>query len=118
MQKYNAKRVERSIAAAKTVAAAAVAHTCLIPVKVKVGDDIYGSVSIQDIVDNFATAGIEIPKTSVLLSSPIKRLGAYDVVVKLHKTVSVTIKVVVVNELAPAVAPVAVEQIVEQTEEA
>ena len=46
---------------------------------VKEGEDIFGSVTVQDILDNFAAAGIEIAKPSVLLAEPIKKLGAYGI---------------------------------------
>lgn len=120
MQKYNAKRVERNIEAAQKLAAKIAGHSCTIPVKVKEGEDIFGSVTVQDILDNFAAAKIEIQKPSVLLSEPIKKLGTYDVEIKLHKTVSETVKVIVVNEAPTTDEPVeepAKEEVVEEAVE-
>jgi len=98
MKKYSSKRVERIIADAETLAAKLVDYSCTLKVKVKSsGEDIYGSVSVNEIVEALAADGFEVAKSSVLLSEPIKKLGVFDVELKLHKTVSTTIKVWVVK---------------------
>ena len=55
---------------------------------------LYGSVSVRDIVDALAEDGIEgIGKSMVELERPIKALGLVDVKVKLHPEVIVTVGV-------------------------
>ena len=55
---------------------------------------LYGSVSVRDIVDALAEDGIEgIGKSMVELERPIKALGLVDVKVKLHPEVVVTLGV-------------------------
>ena len=55
---------------------------------------LYGSVSVRDIVDALAEDGVEgIGKSMVELERPIKALGLVDVKVKLHPEVAVTVGV-------------------------
>ena len=54
---------------------------------------LYGSVSVRDIVDSLNEQGANIAKSMVVLERPIKTIGVFDVRVALHPEVSVTIKV-------------------------
>jgi large subunit ribosomal protein L9 len=54
---------------------------------------LYGSVSVRDIVDALNADGAGISKTMVVLERPIKTIGMYDVKVALHPEVSVGVKV-------------------------
>lgn len=54
---------------------------------------LYGSVSVRDIVDALNEAGAGIAKQMIVLERPIKTLGIFDVRVNLHPEVSVTVKV-------------------------
>ena len=55
---------------------------------------LYGSVSVRDIVDALVEDGVEgVTKSMVELERPIKALGLVDVKVKLHPEVAVTVGV-------------------------
>lgn len=55
---------------------------------------LYGSVSVRDIVDMLAEDGVEgVTKSMIELERPIKSLGLVDVKVKLHPEVIVTVSV-------------------------
>ena len=54
---------------------------------------LYGSVSVRDIVDGLVADGAKVTKAMIVLERPIKSLGIYDVRVALHPEVSVTVKV-------------------------
>jgi large subunit ribosomal protein L9 len=54
---------------------------------------LYGSVSVRDIVDALNADGANIAKHMIVLERPIKTLGIFDVKVSLHPEVSVTVKV-------------------------
>ncbi|HTZ16815.1 MAG TPA: 50S ribosomal protein L9 [Dissulfurispiraceae bacterium] len=71
-----------------------------ITIKAKAGeeDKLFGSVTSMDIVEALKAEGIEIDKKKVQLDEPIKRLGEYQVVVKLHHEVSAQLNVQVVPE--------------------
>jgi large subunit ribosomal protein L9 len=53
---------------------------------------LYGSVSVRDIVAGLADQGHEVDKKQVILGSPIKTIGLHDVTVALHPEVHITVK--------------------------
>jgi len=53
---------------------------------------LYGSVSVRDIVAGLADQGFAVDKRMVILGAPIKNIGMHDVTVALHPEVRVTIK--------------------------
>ena len=53
---------------------------------------LYGSVSVRDIVEGLAEKGHKVAKSQVILEHPIKSLGVFDVRVSLHPEVHVFIK--------------------------
>jgi large subunit ribosomal protein L9 len=59
---------------------------------------LYGSVTSADIADALAAKGFELDRRKLQLAEPIKRIGEYDVPVKLHREVTVNLKVRVVAE--------------------
>ena len=54
---------------------------------------LYGSVSVRDIVDALNADGAKVSKAMVVLERPIKTIGVFDVRVSLHPEVSVGVKV-------------------------
>ena len=74
----------------------------------KVGDteQLYGSVTNQDLADALKAKGFDIDRRKILLPDAIKALGDFTVPVKLHRDVTTVIKVKVVAEGAQA-APAA-----------
>jgi len=60
-------------------------------------DKLFGSVTTKDIAEAITAQGVEIDKRKVILEEAIKRLGTYDVTVKVHKDVTATVKVEVVK---------------------
>ena len=54
---------------------------------------LYGSVSVRDIVDALVEQGAKVTKAMVVLERPIKAIGISTVKVSLHPEVSVTVKV-------------------------
>ena len=54
---------------------------------------LYGSVSVRDIVDALNADGAGISKAMVVLERPIKTIGVFDVKVALHPEVTVMVKV-------------------------
>jgi large subunit ribosomal protein L9 len=56
-------------------------------------DKLFGSVTSKDIAEAISLQGVEIDKRKVILEEPIKRLGSYEVSVKIHKDVTASVKV-------------------------
>ena len=54
---------------------------------------LYGSVSVRDIVDALNADGAKLSKAMVVLDRPIKTIGVFDVRVSLHPEVTVGVKV-------------------------
>jgi large subunit ribosomal protein L9 len=54
---------------------------------------LYGSVSVRDIVDALNADGAGVSKSMIVLERPIKTIGVFEVKVTLHPEVVVTVKV-------------------------
>jgi large subunit ribosomal protein L9 len=61
-------------------------------------DALFGSVTNADIAEALAGKGFDLDRRKLQLHEPIKKLGEYDVPVKLHREVIVTLKVKVIAE--------------------
>ncbi|HET6470300.1 MAG TPA: 50S ribosomal protein L9, partial [Pseudomonadales bacterium] len=60
---------------------------------------LYGSVGTHDIAEALAAQGAEVAKSEIRMPNGVIRVvGEYDIDVRLHSDVDVTIKVVVVPE--------------------
>ena len=66
----------------------------------RVGDteQLYGSVTAADIVEFLKGKGFEVDRRKLILPEPLKALGEFDVPLKLHREVTVPLKVKVVKE--------------------
>ncbi len=53
---------------------------------------LYGSVSVRDIVAGLTEQGHQVDKRQVIMGQPIKTIGMHDVTVALHPEVHVTVK--------------------------
>jgi large subunit ribosomal protein L9 len=64
------------------------------------GDEgkMFGSVTTKDIGDAFEKMGVAIDSKKIQLPEPIKQLGTFEVPLKLHGSVSVTLKVEVIKK--------------------
>jgi len=69
-------------------------------IKAKAGEEgkLFGSVTTMDIAEALRNEGIEVDKKKIVLEEPIKRLGSYAVLVKLHPEVSTHLSIEVVQE--------------------
>ncbi|MCD6116087.1 50S ribosomal protein L9 [bacterium] len=67
---------------------------------VKVGEEdrIFGSVTAQMISDLLKEKGYDIDKKKIDLEEPVKALGVYTVVIKLHHEVNAKVRLWVVKE--------------------
>jgi len=87
---------EQKVAEAIAVRLAAVEIT--LARRVGETDVLYGSVTTADIAEALASKGVDIDRRKLQLAEPIKRLGEFDVPVKLHREVTTMVKVKVVAE--------------------
>jgi large subunit ribosomal protein L9 len=61
-------------------------------------DVLFGSVTAADVANALDAKGFEVDRRKLQLSDPIKKLGDYDVPLKLHRDVVATVKLKVVAE--------------------
>lgn len=68
--------------------------------KAKAGenDQLFGSVTAQDVVNGLTALGYTIERRKVVLDEPIRHLGEHKVAVKLHRDVTAHVTVHVVRE--------------------
>ena len=61
-------------------------------------DTLYGSVTSADIAHALASKGFEIDKRKIQLAEPLKAIGETNVPIKVHREVTVPVKVKVVPD--------------------
>ena len=83
---------------AESIAARLAAVDITIARRVGETEALYGSVTSGDIADYLRTKGFEVDRRKLILPEPIKTLGEHDVPLKLHREVTVPLKVKVVKE--------------------
>ena len=66
--------------------------------KVGENDVLFGSVTTSDIASALGAKGFEVDRRKLQLHEPIKKLGDFDIPLKLHREVVATVKVKVVAE--------------------
>jgi large subunit ribosomal protein L9 len=64
-------------------------------------DQLYGSVTSSDIADTLKASGFEVDRRKLILPEPIKTIGDHEVPLKLHREVTVPLKIHVVKEDEP-----------------
>jgi large subunit ribosomal protein L9 len=96
------KIVEGREAAEKVQAEAIAARLNMIDITItrRVGetDQLYGSVTAVDIADFLKGKGFEIDRRKLILPEPIKAIGEHTVPLKLHREVTVPLKIRVAKE--------------------
>jgi large subunit ribosomal protein L9 len=97
--------------AAQAIAARLEAIAITIARRVGDTEQLYGSVTAGDIADFLKDKGFEIDRRKLILPEPIKMIGEHTVPLKLHREVTVALKVRVVKEGAKesAAAPAPAE---------
>ena len=87
--------------AAEAVARSLEGHTLRFERRVKTdSDELYGSVSVQDIARQLAEGGFEIARNRIILGGPIKVAGQASAVVRLHSEIEIDLPI----EVSPVAA--------------
>jgi large subunit ribosomal protein L9 len=93
-----ARRDQREKGSASLLARELVKLVVTIRRKTGEGGTLYGSVTALDIADFLITHKIDIDKRKIQLEDPIKSIGEFSVPIRLHREVTVPIKVIVEAE--------------------
>jgi large subunit ribosomal protein L9 len=62
------------------------------------GEELYGSVSVTDVVEALEAKGYSVERRKIQLEDPFKALGEFTVSIKLHPEVNAPVSVVVEKE--------------------
>ncbi|MGC7560779.1 50S ribosomal protein L9 [Pasteurella sp. PK-2025] len=103
---FEARRAELEAKAAEVLAAAQdraakLAELASVTIISKAGDEgrLFGSITTRDVAEAVTSAGVEVAKSEVRLSTgPIRTLGDHEVKFQLHGEVFATVNVIVVAE--------------------
>lgn len=94
-----AKEEAQELADAKALAVKIEEKAVTVSMKIGEGGRTFGAISTKEIaVEAKQQLGLDIDKKKMKLDEPIKTLGTHDVAVKLHKDVTATLKVKVVEK--------------------
>ncbi|KLE35748.1 50S ribosomal protein L9 [Aurantiacibacter luteus] len=89
--KLEAENTERRSEAEKAGEKVAGTEIVLIRAASNAGQ-LYGSVNVRDVAEALKAKGHDIDKRQVVMGSPIKTIGMFDVTVALHPEVEITVK--------------------------
>lgn len=89
---------QEEIKAMRALAAELKGKTFTLKIKVGQGGKVFGSVTGATIAEAMTVAGYDVDKKKIVLESPIKAVGVYDVDIKLLEGISTKIKVQVAEE--------------------
>lgn len=89
-----AKQVESARALANRIA------NISLTISVAAGDEekLFGSVTADSVSDALKEEGIEIDKKDILIEDPIKKLGVYQITVKVHPEVKASLRLWIVKK--------------------
>ena len=93
-----AHKLEKIKTDAQTLAAKLEGMTLTIGAKTSSTGTIFGSVTNIQIADELSKKGFDIDRKTILIKEPVKEVGSYKAVVKLHKEISVEIPFEVISE--------------------
>jgi large subunit ribosomal protein L9 len=97
-RKIMESRESEEKAGAEAIAARLTAIDISIARRVGDTEQLYGSVTASDITDFLKAKGFDVDRRKLILPEPIKAIGEFDVPLKLHREVTVPLKVKVVKE--------------------
>jgi large subunit ribosomal protein L9 len=97
------KLMDQSEAQERSQAEALAARLVAVDISIarRVGDtqQLYGSVTASDIADFIKSQGFDVDRRKLIMPEAIKAIGEFDVPLKLHREVTVSLKVKVVKEV-------------------
>ncbi len=91
-------RKEKEKKSAEILAEKLTAASLTIPVEVGEDEKLFGSVTSMDIARALNEEGVEIDRRNILLAEHIRKLGVYEIQVRVHPEITTTVKVWVVKK--------------------
>lgn len=97
-KKKKVKKLEKEKGLSLQLAEKIKSISCTITVEAQPDDVLYGAVTAQEIEKSLKEEGLDVDKKQILLDEPIKKLGVYQVSIKLHPEVTSSLKIWVVKK--------------------
>ncbi len=88
-----AEKARRELVEAKETGARLNGKHFTLVMKSGEGGRLYGAVTAMDIAGALAAGGFTVDKKNVVIKNPIKSIGSFEVSVKLHTEVTVTVMI-------------------------
>jgi len=97
IKKAKARKIEEGKAVFEETAKKLSSLSLTIPVQVGEDEKMFGSVTSIDIANMLKQEGMEIDRKNIVLKEPIKKLGIFNIQVKLHPEVTAEVKMWVIK---------------------
>ena len=94
------KRAAESVNAAKIRAEKIAGQVLNIKVLASEEGKLYGSVNVSEVLDAANEAGLGIERNEIVMPTPIREIGRFDIAISLHSEVETSITVVVESKRA------------------
>jgi len=88
-----AEKARRELIEAKETGAKLSGQHFTLPMKSGEGGRLYGAVTAMDVASALAAAGFSVDKKNVVIKNPIKAVGSFEISIKLHTEVTVTVMI-------------------------
>ncbi|MFH1768244.1 MAG: 50S ribosomal protein L9 [Candidatus Omnitrophota bacterium] len=88
---------EASLSKAKNLKASLEEISLTLTAEAKDNDEIYGSINEAQIVKALKEEGVDLDQKLVKLDEPIRKLGVYDLKIKLHAVIEANLRVWIVK---------------------
>ena len=98
LKRQVASQAKQELEVANALAAQIAAASVSIERAVGEEGKMYGSVTTKDIEDAFEKAGLKLDRKKIVLADPIKSVGSFEVPIKLHASVTASLKVTVTGK--------------------
>jgi len=93
MKKHLEYKKNKVLEAARQLAAKIESITLSLVHQSGADDKLFGSVTNMELAEQLKAKGVEIDRKRIVLAEPIKQLGEFTAVVKLHPEVNATLKI-------------------------
>jgi large subunit ribosomal protein L9 len=97
MARLKELKKDRALKKSKELAEKLRSLSLTVPVQVGEEDRVFGAVTSLEIAQQLKDKGYEIDKRQIMLEEPIKSLGIFEILIKLHSEITTSVKLWVIK---------------------
>ena len=97
MARLKELKKDRALKKSKELAEKLRSLSLTVPVQVGEEDRVFGAVTSLEIAQQLKDKGYEIDKRQIMLEEPIKSLGIFQILIKLHSEITTSVKLWVIK---------------------